>query len=133
MQVILNSRLSDLSRLVGYVGRFAAEERLSVAALHDLNLILEELFVNIVKHGDADGRPIRVDLYGGGDVVIAVVADRGKPFNPLEYASDALELPLERQAAGGLGLHLVRGLSEEMTYSRDGDANVTTVRLRIRR
>lgn len=129
----LENCLGELPKLVGFVGRFAVDNRFSVTMLHDLNLVLEELFVNIVEHGsDAKDQPIRVDLERRGDDVIAAVADHAAPFNPLQHGFNASGSPLERRSVGGLGLRLVRGLADEIAYSRVGDANVTTVKLRVR-
>jgi len=55
------------------------------------------------------------------------VSDDGVPFDPLAVAPPDTSLPLEQRPLGGLGIHLVRHLVDEVTYERRGDRNVLTL------
>ena len=50
----------------------------------------------------------------------------------LDVKAPDLNAPLEDRDLGGLGIHLVRSLMDHVSYSRDEDKNVLTVRKRIR-
>jgi len=52
------------------------------------------------------------------------VEDDGKPFDPLQAPPPDLSLPLERRPIGGLGIHLIRNLMDEVSYARVGGRNV---------
>ena len=39
-------------------------------------------------------------------------------------------MPVEHRKVGGLGIHLLRALTEEIDYRRDGGRNVLRFRLR---
>jgi anti-sigma regulatory factor (Ser/Thr protein kinase) len=67
-----------------------------------------------------------------GTELVASVIDDARPFNPLEAPKPNLDAPLEDRELGGLGIHLVRSLMDHVSYSRDEDKNVLTVRKRIR-
>ena len=54
-------------------------------------------------------------------------SDDGIPSNPLGAGTPDTSLPLERRAIGGLGIHLVRSLVDDVTYQRRIDRNVLTL------
>jgi anti-sigma regulatory factor (Ser/Thr protein kinase) len=55
------------------------------------------------------------------------VVDDGLPFNPLEAEKPDTSLPLQDRGIGGLGIHLVVNLVDEVTYERRGEQNVITL------
>ena len=91
-----------------------------------LNLVLEELLVNAVRHGGCEGLDdaacIRLTCGEGG--VHVDFRDRGVPFD-LTAAPPAR---LDEARVGGLGIHLVRQIMREVSYRRVGEWNVLTMR-----
>jgi serine/threonine-protein kinase RsbW len=57
---------------------------------------------------------------GRGNVE-AIVEDDGKPFDPL--AAPAPDLTGKDRKPGGVGLHFVRNLMDEVTYTRRDGTN----------
>ena len=56
-----------------------------------------------------------------------VVEDDGHPFNPLEQMEPDTNLPIEERPIGGLGLHLLRKLSDRMEYVWKNGRNRVTL------
>jgi len=79
----LNGNLSELKRLATEVSRFCAAHSLGGEVEFDLNLVLEELFVNSVRHGGCEGTESssRVRLRYDSAVEVEFY-DRGRPFDP---------------------------------------------------
>ena len=61
-------------------------------------------------------------LSEAGRVTVDVVDD-GIPFDPTAAAAPDTSLEVEDRDVGGLGVHLVRKLMDEVAYRRDGDRN----------
>ena len=61
-----------------------------------------------------------------GRRLMVTVSDDGVAFNPLAVPPPDTTLPLEERELGGLGIHLVRNLTDEATYGRLGGRNVIT-------
>jgi anti-sigma regulatory factor (Ser/Thr protein kinase) len=59
------------------------------------------------------------------------VADDGIAFNPLEKDPPDLDLPFSERPIGGLGIHIVRALSETIAYRRENDRNHLTMTMRV--
>jgi len=126
----LNGNLSELERLAAEISRFCRENILDDEAEFQLNLALEELFVNTVRHGGCEGaeNSVRIHLLAAPDGVEVEFADRGRPFDPTTVPPANIHAPLEERHTGGLGIHLVRGIMRDMHYRRAGDWNQTSMK-----
>ena len=87
-------------------------------------VIIDEIASNIVRCSGATS--FTVEVRGDRELTIS---DDGKPFNPLELARPDVNAPLEDRKVGGLGVFIVRELSESVAYERHGGRNVLTLRL----
>ena len=88
----------------------------------ELRLISEEVITNVVKYAEAD--TIRIHFKVSDVTVILEVRDNGKRFDPLGAAAPDLEASVEDRPLGGLGIHLVQALADEVSYERRDDWNV---------
>lgn len=97
-------------------------------------LVLEEVAINIVKHGYGDAQAsdsreaIEVALSSQADSLKIEITDGGRSFNPLtESPKPDLDAALEDRPIGGLGLHLVRTMMDTMDYRRSDGKNYLTL------
>ena len=76
----MNGNLGELERLAAAVQEFCAANALDNEAEFQLNLVLEELFVNTVRHGGCAGVPdsSHVKLLSRPDGVTVEFRDRGR-------------------------------------------------------
>lgn len=118
--MLLNGNLTELARLVSETAQFCRDHSLGDDVEMDLNLVLEELFVNSVKHGGCEGveRAAEVQLSSRPDGVLLEYSDRGTPFNPADAPIPDLTAPLLERSLGGLGIHLVRQIMRDFEYQR---------------
>jgi len=103
---------------------------LSAEDLGEWRLLAEELLTNIVHHGAPPrcDEAIRIDGIRSGDGVELRVTDRGRPFDPCAAAPPDLSAPPEERCGGGLGVHLMRSLADEMAYAYRDGRNILTLR-----
>jgi serine/threonine-protein kinase RsbW len=126
VELRLANDLAGLAEVAERVERFGAEQRLPASVVNALNVVLDEAVSNAVNHGYAAGvrGEIAVRLRRLPDTVLVEVEDDGKPFNPLQAPPPELTLPLEQRPIGGLGIHLIRNLMDEVSYARVDGRNV---------
>ncbi|MGH8491659.1 MAG: SpoIIE family protein phosphatase [Moraxellaceae bacterium] len=103
--------------------------------LQDLKLVAEEVFVNIVHYSGLP-RTALISMQLARDAELGGVGmefiDAGKPWNPLlESPEPDLGLTTEDTDIGGLGVHLVRELTNEQCYRREFSDNRFCVVKRI--
>ncbi|MDD5200341.1 MAG: ATP-binding protein [Terrimicrobiaceae bacterium] len=98
------------------------------AAAFLADLVIEELVTNSIKYGydDAAQHSIRVGVDFHDDQLRVEVCDDGHAFNPLEQAAPDITVPAEERAIGGLGIHLVRQMTDDVRYERRGASNIVT-------
>jgi anti-sigma regulatory factor (Ser/Thr protein kinase) len=124
----LSRDVDEYLAVAGEVERFCAEHGLPRAVSFKVRLVLEELVLNLIEHatGTATGR-IDIRIEGEGSRVVLVVEDDGDPFDPRSAPVFDNTLPIEERGPRGMGIHLVRSVSEEMAYEQIGSRN----RLRV--
>jgi phosphoserine phosphatase len=84
--------------------------------LPSLDLVLEELFTNMVKYGKGDA-PVRITLRRAPGGVQVTMTDFGvEPFDVTRVPAADTRAPIEQREAGGLGLHLVRKMVDSIEY-----------------
>ena len=99
-----------------------------------LNMALDELLSNVVQYGfpnDPAEHYIRVEGEVRGEYVILTITDDGIPFNLLTVEAPDLSLPHDEREIGGLGIHLVRSMCDEVSYHRTVGHNVLTVKKKL--
>jgi anti-sigma regulatory factor (Ser/Thr protein kinase) len=125
---------ADLVRLSEFASEFTLRHKLADEDSARLQIILDELFTNVVKYGyegaTGEGHPaghIEVALSLEADRLIIEFIDDGCPFDPLASSPPDLDVPVEEREIGGVGVALVRALVDEAEYRRDDDRNRLTL------
>jgi len=128
--------LSELSRLSDFLAAFGDRAGFSEDFRGDLELALEEIFVNAATHGHPEGGEHEISIEiscDADDVVTLTIEDDGVPFNPLEARLVDLDLPVAERGVGGLGIHLVKGVMDDLEYARLEGRNRFIMRKKIER
>jgi sigma-B regulation protein RsbU (phosphoserine phosphatase) len=61
-------------------------------------------------------------------LLAVVIKDHGVPFDPTSYAEVDVDAELDERTIGGLGIHMVRGIMDSMSYERTANGyNVLTL------
>lgn len=101
---------------------------ISAASAQAIDLVVEELFINIVRHAFPDGNPVPVRAGFAFDeargALHIVLADAGVPFDPTEPPAPRVSGDGADLEPGGLGILLVRSKTEALWYRREGGFNV---------
>jgi serine/threonine-protein kinase RsbW len=126
------NRPDDLSRVTEEAVRFIEARGAGDRAVYIVNLTIEEMGTNILKYGydDTAIHEILLRLQLVPEALLLVLEDDGHEFNPVQAPEPDLNRPAEDRAPGGLGIHLIRKLVEQMDYMRCGGRNRLTVRIR---
>jgi anti-sigma regulatory factor (Ser/Thr protein kinase) len=129
-EIKLRNDLSELHRLHRTLAEFGAQHGLSETVLHDIKFALEEIVTNVISHGYDDNREHEIKVMFDKEplAVIVRVEDDGKPFNPLTAPETDTTKSLEERTVGGLGIQLVRKLTEGLDYRRHEGKNLLIIR-----
>ena len=114
------ARLESWKRARAFIESFCKGSGIPRPICLKLCLVLEELFLNTVKHGHRGGSdaPVWIRLSAAGGEVSLTYEDRAAPFNPFARATrEMLEALAETRREGGLGVLLAHGLTSSADYA----------------
>ena len=118
--VMFQSRREQWREARAYVDMFCEEAGIPKDACLKCRLVLEELFLNTVKHGHKGGSdaPVWITLRSEGGRISLDYEDNAPPFNPFsQERRDLLEALAETRREGGLGVLLAHGLTASAEYA----------------
>src|SRR3972149_2128252 len=113
----LRNQLPELAHALDRIEQLLLDQAVEVQLASEMRLIAEEGLANVLRHAYAPGEE-------GETEVRRELRDSGRPFNPLEHPEPDLETPSEERPVGGLGIHLIRSLTDVQTYVRRGPVHV---------
>jgi anti-sigma regulatory factor (Ser/Thr protein kinase) len=129
----LKNDLSELEALYRLLNEFGQAAGLTEACITDVNICLDELFTNIVSYGFEDDLEhiIQVTMNLDNQVLTLSIEDDGIPFNPLEKKDPEVPADLIDVRIGGLGIHIVKKLMDDIRYQRKQGKNKLTMKKSI--
>lgn len=129
-EFLIRNRLTELEGLADGLRDFCLAGGLTDEALADVRLVVEEVVSNTIRHGYDDDRTheIRVRAILDGGQWTLEFEDDARPFNPLDAPLPDVNLPVEEKPIGGLGILLLRSLTDAQEYRRSGERNLLTLR-----
>ena len=125
----VHTNRGEIGHITAEIETLAEREGWTPDLSFKVNLALEELVINIMDYGFADGdHEIDITLISEDHRLIIEIADSGKAFDPLQDAPvPDVNAPAEERPIGGLGIYLVRNMMDDMQYRREGDRNYLTL------
>ncbi len=112
--------------VLDYLAPFDVDARV----LGRLEVILEEIVSNVVRHGqDVTAMTLKAD-YRDGAISLAL-EDDGAAFDPVQAPAPAPFTTLADAKLGGLGIDLVRKLSRDVAYERTGSGKAARNCIRV--
>jgi anti-sigma regulatory factor (Ser/Thr protein kinase) len=125
------NRPDEMPTIARMVEGFGAEHRVPRAIVNDLNIALDEALNNIISYGYEPGErsDIMIRLTSAAGEIVVEIEDAGRPFDPVQAPAPDLSGSLRERNVGGLGIHFIKNLVDEVTYDRIAGHN----RLRLRK
>ncbi|UCC75576.1 MAG: ATP-binding protein [Anaerolineales bacterium] len=111
------AELKNLAEIREFVERAATELGVDEGIVDDMVLAVDEAATNIILHGyELGGGMIEMEIRRDGDALQISLRDEGTPFDPTCFPEPDLHLSLEMRAPGGMGIHLIRQVVDEVNY-----------------
>lgn len=124
----LPAKLEATEALADFVDACAQAQGWDGGVAMKIGLVLEELAVNAIAYGFADGREghLRIVLEAEPEAVDIAIEDDGDPFDPFSIDAPDVAEALESRPVGGLGVHFVRSFMDAWSYARrDGHNRIS--------
>ena len=129
-QLTLDAADENLNAVLAFVDEKLRELGCPPKAQMQIDVAVEEIFVNIAHYAYAPGTGpaiVRVESQPDPKKAIITFLDRGVPYDPLAKPDPDVTLPAEERQIGGLGIFITKKTMDDMLYEyRDGQ-NILTI------
>ena len=123
--IIMRNDIQQIPTLAEWVDGLGLPDELNMP----VNLALEEAASNVMLYAYPEGKGDVIIEFGrmkkdGQEAICFTISDRGIAFDPTKQAEVDTTKSAEERPIGGLGIHLVRQLMDEVSYERVDESNV---------
>jgi anti-anti-sigma factor len=126
--------LAELENLSRHVENFCEANGLAKKNVFELNLVIDEVFTNIVSYAFNDNKKhrIKIEIRIINRELMVRIEDDGAPFDPTTAAKADMCCPIEDRKIGGVGLHLINRIMSSVFYKRKKDKNILVLKKCLR-
>jgi serine/threonine-protein kinase RsbW len=131
--ITIINQVAQLEVLANTLERISYEWNIPMDIILSLNLVIEELVTNIIFYGydDKNEHEINIHLSYKNKLLQMQIEDDGKEFNPLLVLEPEMDKTIENSKIGGLGIHFVRKIMDDISYQRSNNKNKLTLTKRV--
>ena len=124
--------VDSLDGIFQFVSEFLSSEGLEESNSFSLNVILEELFTNIVRHSTNSEHEVRIVIDKRKDQLTLSLTDFDvEPFDITQAPEVDVDQPLSERTPGGLGIHFVRKMTDSISYEYENRNSKITLTKRV--
>ncbi|MBQ5423413.1 MAG: ATP-binding protein [Clostridiales bacterium] len=127
-QIKVKADTAELDNVLSFADAILEELGCSVKAQMQIDIAIEEIFVNIAHYAypEAEGEAVISVDSGEGPSVTITFEDEGIPYDPLKNEDPDITLSAEDRPIGGLGIFMVKKSMDEVSYEyKDGKNRLT--------
>ncbi|MGH7731097.1 MAG: ATP-binding protein [Candidatus Eiseniibacteriota bacterium] len=126
--------IRSLPALVAFVREFFTARGIDADRAFDVDLVLEELFTNMVRHARGGAPEIEVGLEDDGAALTLRLRDEGaEPWDPPASPAPGPDPTSHEARPGGRGIPIVRELTRELRFEHVDGATIVTAVLEVPR
>lgn len=133
-ELTLEAKVENLDEVLAFVDKILEELDCPPKAQMQIDVSVEELFVNIANYAYAPGTgsaTIRVTKQNDPIGVAITFIDSGVPYNPLAKKDPDITLSAEERQIGGLGIYMAKKSMNSIEYEYTDGQNILTIKKAI--
>ena len=118
----------SLEGIFDFLTEYVRDEGIAEEYLPSLHLAVEEVFVNLVRHNTESCHDVAIELsFDNAELTITLRDKDVQHYDITKHAAVDINQPVEQRRPGGLGVHFVRQIMDEIQY--DYTDRTSTIRL----
>ncbi|MBR0092961.1 MAG: ATP-binding protein [Lachnospiraceae bacterium] len=126
----IDAKVDNLPQVLAFIDEALEEAECGMKAQMQIDIAVEEIYVNIAHYAYAPGEGkavIRMEIGGEPKAAKITFLDRGVPYDPLAREDPDVTLSAEERSVGGLGIFMVKKSMDDVFYSYEDGQNVLTI------
>lgn len=127
----IESDVHELARVREFVAESAFNLTDNIDVIDDLVLALNEAVTNVIVHGYQESPgSLRIEVGQDDHALFVTLSDQSPAYDPTGAPIPDITLPLDQRKPGGLGVHMMRHLTDSLLYERtpDGENRLTLIK-----
>jgi len=132
-KLTLHNNIEEIPQLAPFVDDVAEAAGMDMSTAMSLNLALEEAVVNVMEYAYPKGTVglVEITARANGEQLDFILKDSGKPFDPTAKKEVDVTKDIEDRPIGGLGIHLIREIMDQLSYTYADGKNILTLTKKI--
>lgn len=129
-EMTVEAKKENLNQILDFVHQSLDEAQCSPKGQMQLDLALEELFVNIAQYAYYPGTgsvTIRTEFRTQPAEITVTLMDKGIPYNPLAKDDPDITLSINERPIGGLGIYMVKKIMDHVLYEYKDGQNILQI------
>jgi anti-sigma regulatory factor (Ser/Thr protein kinase) len=130
----IEADVNRLDEVMAFVEESLDEAGATPKTAMQVNLAVEEIFVNIAHYAYTPGKgsaTVIVDVDESARELSVQFIDSGVPYNPLEKEDPDLSIPAEDRPIGGLGIFMTKKVMDDVIYEHKDGQNILTLKKKL--
>ena len=127
----IEAKVENLNQVLAFVDAELERAECSMKAQMQIDVAVEELFVNIAHYAyehEAGNAVIGIGIEEEPKAAVISFIDHGKPYDPLAKKDPDITLSAEERPIGGLGIYMVKKSMDDVRYEYTDGKNVLTIK-----
>ena len=126
--------IASLQSMFQFVSEFLTAEGIPLSNAFELELIVDELFTNVLRYSRGGDDTVAVRIGLEGERLVLSFAEFGvEPFDLTRIPDPDLTVPLHERKAGGMGIFLIKRLADQVSYDHRDGVSTTTITKKVER
>ena len=126
----IEATVENLTQIIAFVEEKLETTECKPKTQMQIETAVEELFVNIARYAyapDTGNATVRVEVLNEPLSVVITFIDNGVPYDPLAKEDPDVTLPAEERGIGGLGIYMVKKLTDNISYEYKDGKNILSI------
>lgn len=108
---------NSLDKVFEFISSFTQKYKIDEPIAYAINVAVEEIFTNMIKYNSSGRKDIAISFEKSKKTVLICLTDFDSDhFDVTKASAPDINIPLGERKAGGLGLHLVKNLVDNISY-----------------
>jgi sigma-B regulation protein RsbU (phosphoserine phosphatase) len=130
----IQNNLDEILKVQDGISSLLQSRKIPKKTFQNIKIVVDELISNIIKYAytDEDEHEIEILISLGDNSLQLEISDDGIPFDQVQAAPKIdKDQSIDERQIGGLGIHLVKKLVDEMEYQRTAGKNIIRILKKI--
>ncbi len=122
--------INELENIFNFIEGSGEKFHVSKRNLHDIELSVEEIFTNMVRHNASSTEAIEISIKTeNGQILTCLTDHEEEPFDLTQTTEMDFDDYIAKKKSGGLGIFLVNQLMDEVKFEHlNGVSKITIIK-----